>query len=482
VSFPYSPTQAYPPPQAQQPTPVAIPSGSQRPRLTFLGTGYLGATYAICFAELGYEVIGFDVDEPKIAKLAAGNVPIHEPGLDDLLRRNLAAGRLRFSTDYREVAEFGDVHFICVGTPQRPDGLGADLSYVETCVTSLVPHLTRKALLVGKSTVPVGTADWVEQLVGKFAPADLGVEVAWSPEFLQEGFAVEDVLRPNRLVLGLKSAWAHSMLFAAHKGVFDLAVNEDREVPVVVTDFATAELTKVAANAFLATKISFINAMAEVCEASGADVTQLSRAIGYDDRIGKKFLRAGIGFGGACLPKDIRAFQDRAQEIGAGEALRFLHEVDLINQRRRARVVQLAAELLGRQYGPAGPDLNGLRVTVLGATFKPNTDDTRDSPAVSIARKLVRAGAHVVVYDPQGRENAVRELPDAEHADSMIAAVKEADLVCVLTEWEEFRYADPNELGKQVRSKRVIDGRNCLDQPLWTAAGWEFRGMGRPNP
>jgi UDPglucose 6-dehydrogenase len=306
--------------------------------------------------------------------------------------------------------------------------------------------------------------------------------VAWSPEFLQEGFAVEDVLRPNRLVLGLKSAWAHSMLFAAHKGVFDLAVNEDREVPVVVTDFATAELTKVAANAFLATKISFINAMAEVCEASGADVTQLSRAIGYDDRIGKKFLRAGIGFGGACLPKDIRAFQDRAQEIGAGEALRFLHEVDLINQRRRARVVQLAAELLGRQYGPAGPDLNGLRVTVLGATFKPNTDDTRDSPAVSIARKLVRAGAHVVVYDPQGRENAVRELPDAEHADSMIAAVKEADLVCVLTEWEEFRYADPNELGKQVRSKRVIDGRNCLDQPLWTAAGWEFRGMGRPNP
>ena len=358
MSFPYSPTQAYPPPQAQQPTPVAIPSGAQRPRLTFLGTGYLGATYAICFAELGYEVIGFDVDEPKIAKLTAGHVPIHEPGLDELLRRNLAAGRLRFSTDYREVAEFGDVHFICVGTPQRHDGMGADLSYVETCVTSLVPHLTRKALLVGKSTVPVGTADWVEQLVGKFAPADLGIEVAWSPEFLQEGFAVEDVLRPNRLVLGLKSAWAHSMLFAAHKGVFDLAVNEDREVPVVVTDFATAELTKVAANAFLATKISFINAMAEVCEASGADVTQLSRAIGYDDRIGKKFLRAGIGFGGACLPKDIRAFQDRAQEIGAGEALRFLHEVDLINQRRRARVIQLAAELLGRSVRPgrAGPE------------------------------------------------------------------------------------------------------------------------------
>ena len=375
MSFPYSPTQAYPPSQMQQPTAVPMPSGGQRPRLTFLGTGYLGATYAISFAELGYEVLGFDVDEPKIAKLAAGEVPIHEPGLDEMLRRNLASGRLRFSTDYREVADFGDVHFICVGTPQRRDGLGADLSYVETAVTSLVPHLSRKALIVGKSTVPVGTAEWVEKLVEKHAPEGLDIEVAWSPEFLQEGFAVEDVLRPNRLVLGVKSAWAHSMLFAAHKGVFDLAVNEDREVPVVVTDFATAELVKVAANAFLATKISFINAMAEVCEASGADVSQLARAIGYDDRIGKKFLRAGIGFGGACLPKDIRAFQARAQELGAGEALRFLHEVDLINQRRRGRVMQLAAELLGRPYGPAGPDLSGLRIAVLGATFKPGTDD-----------------------------------------------------------------------------------------------------------
>jgi UDPglucose 6-dehydrogenase len=460
---------------------MTVPSGAQRPRLTFLGTGYLGATYAICFAELGYEVLGFDVDEPKIAKLAAGEVPIHEPGLDELLRRNLAAGRLRFSTDYREAAEFGDVHFICVGTPQRGDGLGADLQYVEAAVTSLVPHLTRKALIVGKSTVPVGTAEWVEQLVGKHAPAELGIEVAWSPEFLQEGYAVEDVLRPNRLVLGVKSAWAQSMLMAAHKGVFDLAVNEDREVPVVVTDFATAELVKVAANAFLATKISFINAMAEVCEASGADVTQLARAIGYDDRIGKKFLRAGVGFGGACLPKDIRAFQARAQELGAGEALRFLHEVDLINQRRRARIVQLAAELLGRPYGPAGPDLSGLRIAVLGATFKPSTDDVRDSPAIDITRKLHRAGAHVAVYDPQGMELARREMPDVEYAPGLSEVVVGADLVCVLTAWEEFRYADPQALGELVNNRRVIDGLNCLDQPLWTAAGWEFRGMGRPN-
>jgi len=483
VSFPYSPTQAYPPTKPLTPAPVTPPSGAQRPRLTFLGTGYLGATCAVCFAELGYDVLGVDVDEAKIAKLAAGDAPFHEPGFDDLLHRNLASGRLRFSTDLVEAADFGDVHFICVGTPQRPDGMSADLSYVEAAVTTLVPLLRRKALIVGKSTVPVGTADWVEQLVGKYPhAAELGIEVAWSPEFLQEGYAVEDVMRPNRLVFGVKSAWAHSMLFAAHKGVFDLAINEDREVPVVVTDFATAELAKFAANAFLATKISFINAMAEVCEVSGGDVTQLARSIGYDARIGQKFLRAGVGFGGGCLPKDIRAFQARAQELGAGEALRFLHEVDLINQRRRARVVQLAAELLERPYGPAGPDLSGIRIAVLGASFKPNSDDVRDSPALAVARKLCRTGATVAVYDPQGMENAKLELPEVEYAATLSDVALDADLLCVLTEWEEFRYADPAALGDLVRGRRVIDGRNCLDHPLWTAAGWEVRGMGRPTP
>jgi UDPglucose 6-dehydrogenase len=466
--------------QPPAPSPAAT-SARQRPRLTFIGTGYLGATYAICFAELGYEVLGVDVDARKIASLASGEVPIHEPGLDDLLRRNLAAGRLRFTTDYVEAAAFGDLHFICVGTPQRADGLGADLSYVESAVTSLVPHLTRRALIVGKSTVPVGTAAWVEELAGKHAPTGVDVEVAWSPEFLQEGFAVEDVLRPNRLVLGVRSPWAQEMLMAAHKGVFDLAATEDREVPVVVTDFATAELVKHAANSFLATKISFINAMAEICEVSGADVSQLARAIGYDDRIGKKFLRAGVGFGGACLPKDIRAFQSRAQELGAGEALRFLHEVDLINQRRRTRVVQLAAELLDRTFGPAGPDLTGFRIAVLGATFKPGTDDVRDSPALSITRKLHRAGAEVALYDPKGMANAQQEQPELEYAESMLHAVTGADLVCVLTGWEEFRYADPKQLGELVRGRRVIDGLNCLDQPLWTGAGWQYRGMGRPN-
>ncbi|MBX6357582.1 MAG: UDP-glucose/GDP-mannose dehydrogenase family protein [Micromonosporaceae bacterium] len=459
---------------------VTPPSGASRPRLAFHGTGYLGATYAICFAELGYEVVGFDVDEAKIAKLAGGEVPFHEPGLDELLRRNLAAGRLRFTTDIALAADFADVHFICVGTPQRADGMGADLSYVEQAVTRLAQHLTRKALLVGKSTVPVGTAEWVEQLVEKHAPAELGVEVAWSPEFLQEGYAVEDVLRPNRIVVGVKSEWANAMLYAVHKGVFDLAATEDREVPVVVTDFATAELVKVAANAFLATKISFINAMAEVCEAAGADVTQLARSIGYDPRIGHRFLQAGVGFGGGCLPKDIRAFQARAQELGAGEALRFLHEVDLINQRRRTRVLQLAAELLGRKSGPAGPDLSGTRIAVLGATFKPNSDDVRDAPSLAVAALLFKAGADVHVYDPQGMENARAAQPDLAYEQSTEDAVRGADLVCVLTEWADFRNADPMALGELVAARRIIDGRNCLDPALWTRAGWEYRGMGRP--
>jgi UDPglucose 6-dehydrogenase len=478
VTIPYpttnQPVPAFPP--------VVPPSGAPRPRLAFLATGYLGATYAICYAELGYEVLGFDIDEAKIAKLQGGQVPFHEPGLDELLRRNLSAGRLKFTTSYDDVADFADVHFICVGTPQRGDGMGADLSYVETSVTNLARRLSRRALIVGKSTVPVGTAEWVEHLVAKHTDPALEIEVAWSPEFLQEGFAVEDVLRPNRIVVGVKTDWANGMLYAAHKGVFDLAATEDREVPLVVTDFATAELVKVAANAFLATKISFINAMAEVCEVAGGDVTQLAKAIGYDPRIGNRFLQAGVGFGGGCLPKDIRAFQARAQELGAGEALRFLHEVDLVNLRRRSRVVSLASELLDRPSGPAGPDLYGTRIAVLGAAFKPNSDDVRDSPSLAVAASLANAGADVRVYDPEGTENARLAQPGLTYEKSMSDAVTGAELVCVLTEWAEFRNADPQALGELAAEKRVIDGRNCLDAALWVRAGWDYRGMGRPQP
>ncbi|HEY3505795.1 MAG TPA: UDP-glucose/GDP-mannose dehydrogenase family protein [Actinocatenispora sp.] len=474
-------TVQYPSTSPVQPQATSTPpSGAPKPRLTFLGTGYLGSTYAACFAELGYEVLGMDVDEAKIAKLAAGENPIHEPGLDELLKRNLASGRLRFTTSYEEAAEFGDVHFVCVGTPQRADGMAADLSYIEAVVTGLVPHLSRPALIVGKSTVPVGTANWVEELVQKHKPDTVDVHVAWSPEFLREGFACEDVLRPDRVVFGVKSDWARQMLYAAHKALFELAATEDREVPVVVADFATAELVKVAANAFLATKISFINAMAEVCEASGADVTLLAKSIGYDSRIGNKFLRAGIGFGGGCLPKDIRAFQARAQEIGAGEALRFLHEVDLVNTRRRNRVLALAADLLGRPIGPAGPDFSGVRIAVLGAAFKANTDDVRDSPGLAVAKALAKTNAEVVVYDPEANENARRELSTVAYAGSLAEAVEGSSLTCVVTAWDEFRRADPNAIGELVGERRIIDGMNCLDHASWVAAGWDYRGMGRP--
>jgi UDPglucose 6-dehydrogenase len=438
-----------------------------------LGTGYLGATHAVCMAELGYEVIGVDVDEAKIAKLSGGEVPFHEPDLDELLVRNLASGRLRFTTDYAEAAAFGDVHFICVGTPQRSDSLAADLTYVEAAVTSLAVHLDRKALVVGKSTVPVGTAEWVESLVHAHAPAGAEVEVAWNPEFLREGFAVEDTMRPDRLVFGVKSEWGKSTLDATYKGVFDLAAAEDREIPVVATDFPTAELVKVSANSFLATKISFINAMAEVCEVAGADVTQLARAIGYDVRIGKSFLRAGVGFGGGCLPKDIRAFRARAGELGVGYALDFLSEVDKINDRRRQRAVDLAVELVGG-------DLTGRRVAVLGATFKPNSDDVRDSPALAVAARLHAAGALVTAYDPQGTDNARRALPEVVYAPSLDEAVDGAEVTLVLTEWEEFRHAEPSALAELVAATRIVDGRNCLDPEAWRAAGWDYRALGRP--
>jgi UDPglucose 6-dehydrogenase len=447
-----------------------------------VGCGYLGATYAICFAELGYEVVGVDVDTDKVAKLSAGKVPFHEPGLDQLLATNLATGRLRFVTSYQQAADFGDVHFICVGTPQRSDGHGADLTYVEQAVVELAQTTTRKALIVGKSTVPAGTAAWVQQLVDKHSPTTLGVEVAWSPEFLQEGHAVQDVLRPNRLVLAYRSNWAGAMLYAAHKGVFDLATAEEREVPVVTCDFATAELVKVAANSFLATKISFINAMSEICEVTGADVTLLARAIGYDPRIGNRYLQAGIGFGGGCLPKDIRAFQARAQELGTGESLRFLHEVDLINQRRRSRVLKLAAQLLDRPFGPAGPDLTGTRIAVLGATFKPNTDDVRDAPALAITALLHKAGADVHLYDPAGMPNAHTALPTITYQPNITTAITNTDLTCLLTEWAEFRNTDPTTLTHLPKTPTIIDGRNCLDPTLWTNAGWQYHGMGVPSP
>ncbi|MEU9830350.1 UDP-glucose/GDP-mannose dehydrogenase family protein [Streptosporangium sp. NPDC048047] len=436
-------------------------------RLTMVGTGYLGATTSACMAELGFEVLGVDVDAEKIARLQAGDLPIHEPGLEEILRRNLAAGRLRFTTSFEEAAAFGDVHFLCVGTPQKAGEYGADVSYLDAAIEALAPHLDRECLVVGKSTVPVGTAQRLADKLARLAPIGAGAELAWNPEFLREGYAVQDTLRPDRIVLGVASDKAEKVMREVYASMLEAGT------PLVITDYPTAELVKVAANAFLATKISFINAMAEVCEAAHADVKQLSQALSYDDRIGGKFLNAGLGFGGGCLPKDIRAFMARAGELGADQALTFLREVDMINMRRRARMVDLAREL-------AGGSFQGCSMTVLGAAFKPNSDDIRDSPALDVAVKISEQGGRVTVYDPIAQENARRAHPHLSYGESAMEAARGAHVVLLLTEWREFVELDPEELGAVVASRKMVDGRNALDAEVWRNAGWHYRALGRP--
>jgi UDPglucose 6-dehydrogenase len=443
-------------------------------KITVIGTGYLGATHAAAMAELGFEVLGLDVVPEKIEMLSAGRVPMYEPGLEDLLRKHVAgiegsSGRLRFTTSWEEVGEFGDVHFVCVNTPQKQGDYACDMRYVDAAFGSLAPHLRRPALVVGKSTVPVGSAERLARLLADRAPVGADAELAWNPEFLREGFAVDDTLHPDRIVVGVESAAAEKLL----REVYATPMEEGS--PFVVTDFPTAELVKTAANSFLATKISFINAMAEVCEAAGGDVVKLAEAIGYDERIGAKFLRAGIGFGGGCLPKDIRAFMARAGELGADQALTFLREIDSINMRRRGQMVGMAREALGD-----GTFL-GKRVAVLGATFKPNSDDVRDSPALNVAGQIHLQGGQVTVYDPKGMDNARRLFPTLGYADTALDAVRGAHIVLHLTEWSEFRDLDPAELGEAVASRVILDGRNALDAERWREAGWTFRAMGRPR-
>ena len=436
-------------------------------RLTVLGTGYLGATHAACMAELGFEVLGMDVDPTKVGLLTEGRVPFFEPDLEPLLRKHVESGRLRFTTSYEEVAAFGDVHFLCVGTPQRKGEYAADLRYVDSVADGLAPHLDRPTLVVGKSTVPVGTAARLQARIADRAPAGAQAELAWNPEFLREGFAVEDTLRPDRLVVGTDSPRAEELL----REVYAAAIAAG--TPFLVTDYATAELVKVSANAFLATKISFINAMAELCEATGADVTVLADAIGHDARIGRRFLNAGLGFGGGCLPKDIRAFMARAGELGVDQALSFLREVDAINMRRRSHVVDRAREMCGNTF-------LGTRVGVLGAAFKPNSDDVRDSPALNVAGQIQLQGAQVTVYDPRAVPNARALFPTLGYAESAVEACDAADLVLHLTEWPEFCQMDPDVLTPVVAEKRIIDARNALDRERWRAAGWTYRALGRP--
>ena len=439
--------------------------------MVVLGTGYLGATHAACMAELGHEVLGVDIDPAKLAKLEAGEVPFFEPGLSEVLHRHTTSGRLRFSSSYEEAADFADVFFVAVATPQKKGEYGADLQFVEAVIATLAPLLDKPAVIVGKSTVPVGTAKRLGQVARDLSPAGEAVEVAWNPEFLREGFAVKDTLRPDRLVLGVDRAESGRAEHVARE-IYADQISEG--IPFIVTDLATAELVKVSANAFLATKISFINAIAEVCEAVDADVTVLADALGYDNRIGRRFLNAGLGFGGGCLPKDIRAFMARAGELGVDQALTFLREVDSINMRRRTRMVEITREI-------CGGSLIGAMVAVLGAAFKPDSDDVRDSPALNVAGQIQLQGAMVNVFDPEAMDNSRALFPTLNYATSAFEACEGADVVLVLTEWAEFRSIDPVALKAIVRSASVIDGRNCLDDAAWRAAGWTYRGFGRPS-
>ena len=434
-------------------------------RISVIGTGYLGAVHAACMAELGFEVVGIDVDAAKIAALAAGRPPFYEPDFDVLLQRTLASGRLSFTTDFA-AAKGADVHFICVGTPQLPGSLAADLQYVYAAAESLAPYLDAQTVVVGKSTVPVGTAAALTQVLHQQAPAETGVELCWNPEFLREGFAVADTLHPDRIVIGVQGDRAEGVLRRVYDSMLDAGT------PFLVTDLPTAELVKVAANSFLATKISFINAMAEVCEATGADVTALADAIGHDARIGRRFLNAGIGFGGGCLPKDIRAFTARAEELGVADAVGFLHEVDAINNRRRARAVAITHEF-------AGLDLAGKNVCVLGAAFKPDSDDVRDSPALDIAAAIAAEGANVRVHDPKALDNAAKRFPHLVMCPDIADALRDADVVLHLTEWKQFRDLDPVWAKGLVRQAQLVEGRNALNVDAWRAAGWRVRSLGR---
>ncbi|CAB4531166.1 MAG: nucleotide sugar dehydrogenase [Actinobacteria bacterium] len=433
-------------------------------KVSVIGTGYLGVTHAACMASMGFEVIGVDIDAAKIALLSSGKVPFYEPGLEELLQSQIASGRLTFTTNFNAIAG-ADIHFICVGTPQSAHSYAADLTYVDAALDEIAPICKPGSLVVGKSTVPVGTAQKLRDRLLKVNP---NVDLAWNPEFLREGFAVKDTLHPDRLVVGVTNDAAEEKL----KEIYQANLAE--KTPWVRADLPTAELVKVAANSFLATKISFINAMAEVCEASGGDVTVLAKAIGYDPRIGSRFLQAGIGFGGGCLPKDIRAFMARAGELGAEQALEFLREIDSINLRARQRVIELVRKDLS-------DDLSGKKITVLGAAFKPDSDDVRDSPALDIAVQIAAAGATVTIHDPKAIEPARKRFPTLNYSENVESALKGADLVLHLTEWQVYRDLDPVKMKALVTNPIMIDGRNALDRSAWIAAGWKFRALGRTN-
>ncbi len=428
-------------------------------KVSVIGLGYLGTTHSVAMAKLGHQVIGVEPNQERLASLREGKVPFHEPGLEEELNNQLASGRLTFQEAHSLETKACDIHFICVGTPQRESG-EADTSYVMSAARELAKNLRPESVVAGKSTVPVGTAAELKKMMSEIAGFD--VHLAWNPEFLREGTALEDSLKPDRIVVGSWDQYSVEKLREVYQPILKTGT------PFLALDVETAELVKVAANAFLATKISFINAMAEVAEAAGADAVALAEAIGHDERIGKKFLRTGIGFGGGCLPKDIRGFVARAEQLGVGSALEFLKDVDQVNLRRRDRVVELSKEEL--------KDLSGKKILVLGISFKPDSDDLRDSPALEIARKLADLGAEVTVHDPVAL-SALKNPGKLLIQEDLALAAKNADLVILGTEWKQYRELDPKDL--DVKNKTVIDGRNALEVAKWQKAGWKVIALGR---
>lgn len=416
-------------------------------------------------ASIGHQVFAYDIEPKRISQLNQGILPFYEPDLEDLLNTVLRSGNLKFTSDIAEAIGSSDVHFLCVGTPQSESSGAADLSQVRTAIHEITPHLKQNSVVVGKSTVPVGTAEWVLDYFKSNSNNE--IHLVWNPEFLREGFAVQDTLHPDRIVLGSKNGAGTNAVLEIYQAMISYGT------PVIHSNFSTAELVKVAANAFLATKISFINAFSDLCDKVGGDVTVLADAIGYDSRIGRKFLNAGIGFGGGCLPKDIRALQASAGEFDLFDSFNFLSEVDKINQSRKNKIIELAELNLGH--------LKGKKITILGASFKPNSDDVRDSPAIEIAKLLLKSGAEVVIHDPVSLDALKLKYPFLVSANDVKTALADSDLTLHLTEWSDYRNLNPRELAPLVHSRIIIDGRNVLDGEIWKDAGWKIIFLGKPS-
>jgi UDPglucose 6-dehydrogenase len=427
--------------------------------LAVVGVGYVGLVTGACFADLGNRVVALDVDAARIEGLKRGELPIYEPGLQELVERNVRADRLRFTTSYEEALRSAEFVFIAVGTPSGVDG-EADLQHVRAVAESIARAMTHPLIIVNKSTVPVGTGDWVADILRSKQPKPIAFSVVSCPEFLREGSAIGDFMNPARIVLGSFDADAAERVAQLHLPL---------RAPIVITDLRTAEMIKYASNAFLATKISFINEIANICEALGADIKEVATGMGYDPRIGRAFLDAGLGYGGSCFPKDVLALAYMAAEKGRHPQL--LQAVMDINADSRRRIVERIQELVGK--------LRGRTVGLLGLTFKPNTDDLREAPALDIARRLLAEGAAVRAYDPVAMPRALQLIPELQMAADVYDLARGCDAVVVCTEWNEFKNLDLQRLRDAMRQPIVIDGRNVYDPAEMTAHGFQYRGVGR---